>query len=519
MGKDFSNSTYASLGESTSRPDGGSVGIRQNIDSFCAHQGGAIAFTVREISTIDVVTSGAVTETDAQILYSTFFDGCVWFVPFFDSRTETYTSVRSRSNILFDTIIIIGARACHGGMSKQYQDLYPILRQHTSDLVLRLSAPGQVIVIEDIQALLVIAAYSDSGSILCDVAVRASLSAHLPAHADDNLAALLHAKGQNLGQTSITPETRTWYYVYVLDMILSLDGGKPTSIVIQPSSARRIRALAKLPQSTAPDVRLFAQVELNAIRCAAHSAVNVGHTSMDGRSIETALRSAALDLDLWLSEWQALVSSLKLTPSEDTNVQLNLQIQHAWAILVLHLRCLTVSGIENIALMTDDQRYLAIAAKNAAERHLQLIMTTVDDGQSVSQRPYVAGFRYAMEFVCAKNAFCVLIVLRLSVLLGDPVGTLMNRLFEAKSFLAELAQVGMSGNLSYTRILSQVVDKCERAIAMTTSNGNGNGGASEADFETFVPKEFIFEWDFPGIHLHYIPLDWQDLLFDIGLTT
>lgn len=440
-------------------------------------------------------------------------------MPFFDSNTDTYTSVRSRSNILFDTIIIIGARACHGGLSKQYQDLYPILRQHTSDLVLRLSAPGQVIAIEDIQALLVIAAYSDSGTVLCDVAVRASLAARLPTHADDNLAVLMRAHGQIRERAAIRPETRTWYYVYVLDMILSLDGGKPSSIMIEPSSARRIRALAKLPQSNAPDVRLFAQVELNSIRHSAHAAVNVGNTETESRSIETALRSGILDLDLWLSEWQALISSLKLTASENTNIHLNLSVQHAWATLVLHLRALTMSGIDNIALMTDEQRHLAVAAKIAAERHLQLVMTTVDGENSVSQRPYVAGFRYAMEFVCAKNAFCVLIVLRLSVLLGDPIGTLMNRLFEAKSFLAELARLGMSGNLSYTRILSQVVEKCERAVAMNVPDGIRNGGPGKADFETFVPKEFIFEWDFPGIHLHYIPLDWQDLLFDIGLTT
>lgn len=74
---------------------------------------------------------------------------------------------------MFDVILVYGARALHGVMSKTYQSLHALLRQHTSDLVLRLSGVPTTS-IEEIQALLVIASYSDSGAILVDVALHAA---------------------------------------------------------------------------------------------------------------------------------------------------------------------------------------------------------------------------------------------------------------------------------------------------------------------------------------------------------
>ena len=91
----------------------------------------------------------------------------------FDARVDTFASVRSRSSILFDITLVYGARAAHGIMSKAYQALHSLLRQHTSDLVLRLSGmPTDSI--EEVQALLVIASYSDSGAILIDIALHAA---------------------------------------------------------------------------------------------------------------------------------------------------------------------------------------------------------------------------------------------------------------------------------------------------------------------------------------------------------
>ena len=168
---------------------------------------------------------------------------------------------------------------------------------------------------------------------------------------------------------------------------------------------------------------------------------------------------------------------------------------------------------------------LPYPAKEAAEKHLQLLLSDAfpeigsnDATTQTPYRPYVTNFRYAMEFVWAKNAFCVLIVLRLGILLGDPPDRLIQRLTEAKEFVHELDKIGMGANVSYARILSQTVQKCEKAINSSLQSGSERSSAEPGDFQSFIPKEFMFEWDFPGLHLCYIPLDWQDLFLDFGAT-
>lgn len=405
--------------------------------------------------------------------------------------------------------------------------MYCLLRQHTSDLILGLSNQDQnTHSIEAIQALLVIASYSDSGAVLCDVTLRAVEQAGIPAQ----LNSLFSSISEPTQSTPATHHTwftasRVWLYLYVLDMILSLDGGKPPSMSLQ-SSPRRVRALLAHPYRTPLDLRLFAQVELNALRISAHESITMSANSVAAdHAINSSTKGGMLDLDLWLSEWQGIVSSDTIIGAEYSITDLNLRIQHAWATLTLHLRALTASGIENIALMTDSERHIALAAKAAAERHLQLLLTKVNQERSLGRtplqipdRPYVANFRYAMAFVWAKNVFCVLIVLRLGILLGDPPDHLMARLTEANEFLHELEKVGMGANLSYTRILAKTVQKCEAAVNASLQYGNSSDQSSNNDFQSFIPKEFMFEWDFPGLNLCYIPIDWQDLFLDFGGT-
>jgi hypothetical protein len=119
---------------------------------------------------------------------------------------------------LFDVIIIFGARAANGVLSRTFQSLYPLLREHTSDLVLRLSANAGPPDIADIQALLVIASYSDSGAVLCDVAVRSCLNARLPDQVNEHFATSLNGRSASLSGDDSIYITRIWYYLFVLDV-------------------------------------------------------------------------------------------------------------------------------------------------------------------------------------------------------------------------------------------------------------------------------------------------------------
>lgn len=260
---------------------------------------------------------------------------------------------------------------------------------------------------------------------------------------------------------------------------------------------------------------------MNAIRFAARSSLGNGESSAPTHPdlISKTVSGTLIDLQLWLSEWQAIESNDSRSTDDRPTLLLNLRIQHAWAVLTLQLWALTASGVENIALMTDVQRNIAFAAKSAAEKHLQLLLTNVQMPGVAPSKPYVASFRYAMEFVWAKNAFCILILLRLGILLGDSPNALMQRLTEAHEFLSELDKAGMGVNVSYMRILAQTVEKCERAVKTSLRADERNSAeSSETDFQSFIPKEFMFEWDFPGLKLCYIPFDWQDLFLDFGTT-
>ncbi|KAK3067613.1 hypothetical protein LTR53_015420 [Teratosphaeriaceae sp. CCFEE 6253] len=485
------------------------------------------ACQTREPLCRDVVSSGSVSEGEAEAWFATFFRGCDRFVPIFDPKLDSYASVRRRDSILFDVLVIYGCRAATGSLSQAYQILYHLIRQHTSDLILQ----DSVYSLERVQALLVIASYSDSGAVLCDISLRESKRMGLPSR----LSTLLSTLAGNIGSPSQTGDhdltlftsARTWYGLFVLDQILSLDGGKPPSMSLHASS-RRVCALIAHPCRTPLDLRLFAQVELNEIRASSYASLRLAATAGE-QTLKEAIDGGLLDLSMWHTEWQVIVNE-NLPAGEDITVfVVNISIQHAWAVLTLQLRALTASGVENIALMTEPQRLIASAAKAAAERHLDLLLTSVHavsspdapTQQPPSDRPYIASFRYAMEFVWAKNAFCVLIVLRLAFLLGDALPAITQRLQQARDFLAELSKVGMGANSSYTRILSQTIRKCQRAVdasmqAQDITQPQRDPG--DEDFSTFVPQEFLFEWSFPGLNLCYIPLDWQDLFLDFGAT-
>jgi hypothetical protein len=116
----------------------------------------------------------------------------------------------------------------------------------------------------------------------------------------------------------------------------------------------------------------------------------------------------------------------------------------------------------------------------------------------------------------AKCAFSVLLLLKLARLV--PESTNMPTLIaDAKTLLAELSKARVSTNI-YFRILCLTVDKCEKALE---ESEDGTQDATrfpdaEMDFQSYVPKEFILEWNFPGLNFCWIPFDLQDMFMDFG---
>lgn len=291
----------------------------------------------------------------------------------------------------------------------------------------------------------------------------------------------------------------------------SLDGEKPPSLTFI-DNASRMRTLLYHPERTVVDFRLLSQVELNIIRARAHARLASCWTTNDlevEEEISSTLRDASVDLDLWLDEWAAIIrNNSQVYPSQKdcSAAALNLKIQHVWSLITLHLKAVSISGIDNIAAMTEFQRDIVYAAKEAAIRHLDLLLAAsssppsprispLPDSQQPVQEPksaYLSSFKWTMDFVWAKCAFSILLVLRLAMLLRDPPERLMKLLRDSYEVLEEIKNVP-SGHIAYFHILQVSVDKCEKALQEWLLQQSANGGSqerpAESEFEGYAPKE------------------------------
>lgn len=95
---------------------------------------------------------------------------------------------------------------------------------------------------------------------------------------------------------------------------------------------------------------------------------------------------------------------------------------------------------------------------------------------------------------------------------------------DVRILLNELSKARSSHNI-YFRILCLSLEKCERALSEDNAQNAAEDQAAaifpgpyeaDADFQSYVPKEFILEWNFPGLTLCWIPLDFQDMFIDFG---
>ncbi|KAL5114561.1 hypothetical protein ACEQ8H_007530 [Pleosporales sp. CAS-2024a] len=379
--------------------------------------------------------------------------------------------------------------------------------------------------LEEIQAVTLMAAYSDSGSVLIALALRFAIQLGIPSAVDKLIAKCTNrSRTITLEEQELYRYSRIWHGLCNLEVFYSLDGGKNPGMT-RHLSPRKIRTLVKHPERTAVDVRLLSQIELNVIRAEAYTKLSERDALMaqDERRLRTVLDDTVVELSLWLDEWTYIVSNETTSHEQDFALQ-NLQIQHQWALLTLHLKAIASSGVENIALMTELQQSFVRKAKEAATLHLHSILQapSISDQENIQSSPYLSSFKWTLDYVWAKCAFSVLLVLKLAILLRDPVPSIMALLRDAHRLLEELKTVTV-GHIAYFQILQTSIEKCEAALGeYVTQQSSGPESASleaaraaEDEFQGYMPSEFVFNWDFPVLNLKHMPLSWQDLFINI----
>lgn len=176
--------------------------------------------------------------------------------------------------------------------------------------------------------------------------------------------------------------------------------------------------------------------------------------------------------------------------------------------------------------MSTVEHDILLMAKNSARKHLKLIISDPD--------LYLSRLRYAMEFVWAKCTFCFLFLLKLARILPESPEDNIQLLEDGNCLLQKMSKAGGTSSENYSngdvyiQILKLGIEKFEKALS---ENASETGVATEdsmatgpfwksfdaqTDLQSFVPKKFVLEWDFPGLNLFYFPTTWQDFLGDFA---
>lgn len=328
------------------------------------------------------------------------------------------------------------------------------------------------------------ACWMSERSLILAIATRMAVELQL----DDTFDRLLHlslSKPSTAESRSLMKSARTWFLLLNLGQILQVDAGNLLGVSIK--GVRRCRTLLDRPFSSRLDVRLFSQVELNRLR----TKINQTLTSRSDDLFQ-AVQDARVDIEIWYQDWKRIVEASPLSGSELPSLIANLTVQRHWAEAMAACRAVRATGVQQVEMMPESTRAMLIMGKEALQNHLEVMLT---------QPPYLANFRYAMDFVWAKCAFSFLLLLKLTILLPDAAR--QDLLGQGKALLTELTKSsGYGSSKIYLRLLQLSIEKYE-----------SRGQAQSGELDAFIPEEFIFEWDFPGLNLFSSPTGW-DLLFD-----
>ncbi|KAI9373384.1 hypothetical protein BJX61DRAFT_533152 [Aspergillus egyptiacus] len=483
-------------------------------------------FEIREEPISDFISRGLITLEHAVECFTTFFQGCDRYIPVFDPKHDTFDSVRRRSSILLNAMCTIGSRV----ETKSGPQLSDLLQTEIKKWINVVIQNQSLYCLESVQALLVIACYSAERSLILSFATRMALDLGLDEAFEDlterltmrDLEGTSEIPGSTEHEIGLMRKSRTWFGLLVLEHIFSLDGGKPPGIRMT-GNPRRCRKLLHHPSATVLDLRLFSQVELNVIRVHINETLGA-KASMTRTDIAAFVQEAKLDLDLWFDEWQRIIeSTLSREDEERVPLLAALRVQKCWGEMMLHCKALRSMGVENVAAMSPIERKILVMAKASARKHLSLI--TIEPGS------YLAKLKYAMDFVWAKCAFCFLLLLKLSRLLPEGQAEHQELLFHGNRLLEELTKSvsttnsASNGNV-YLQILRLSIEKYGRTLQESGLGASGNGEDTgpfwelfdaQTELTSFVPEQFVSEWDFPGLSLFYFPTTWQDFFADFSL--
>ena len=472
-------------------------------------------FQVEPVAAPNLISMGLVSPEEAESYFNTFFQGCHQYVPIFDPSYDSIEVIRGRSSLLFHTVCAVGCRILNGTDSRKWR----LLDFHIKRALNSILGTPKCATLDTVQALLVRACYVSERSLLVTLATRLAINLGLPEAYEELITRLVARASRSSDNETVASEddaalmrmARTWLHLLVLGHMLHVDAGDLLSFSLC-GDVRRCRVLLEVPCSTDLDLHLLSQVELNSLRANTYAALS-DSCGLPDHEVMTVVRDAKIDIDLWFNDWTRIFSR---SQAQKRTLGVNIRIQRCWADAMVLCRAVRVSGVENIDAMSSTQRSMLLMAKDALAEHLNIVIE--------EPREYLRNLRFAMDFVWAKCAFCLLLLFKLSVLLGeDDEWASRDLVSRGRTLLAELHRAGgtIGGEQSstsrlYIQLLQMGIEKYSRTVLeedaavsqanyLPTGTTTGTAANGHNELESFVPEQFVFEWDFPGLTLFSSP--------------
>jgi len=164
---------------------------------------------------INAAEKGIITYDNAFTWFSSFFAGSHYLVPIFSESNDVIASVATRSAFLFDAIVSVGCRAEQGFNSPIFRQLQFCLKGHLTHVLVACEQPN----IEAVQAIALMAAYSENGHVLIALALR--FATQLELHkATDRVLALPHDGDLSSTERSeLYRLARVWHGICNLELL------------------------------------------------------------------------------------------------------------------------------------------------------------------------------------------------------------------------------------------------------------------------------------------------------------
>ncbi|PWO00632.1 hypothetical protein FA09DRAFT_358681 [Tilletiopsis washingtonensis] len=368
---------------------------------------------------VDVVTSGAVEEEEARRLWRTFGRGCGRFMSvfnhedkkFFDEEADLFGKYRRKSPFLFDTILYIGARvdSAGGPPSASFRTCLAASQRHASATLL-----GRTKSNEDVQAMLILASYTDSQNGWLQVGHACRMAQQLGL--DKVFPRLMAAVGGS-GEANLPHEqlaemasgSRIWFFSFLLEHQLSYGAGREP--MLTHPWVRNARNFLSLPAplSMPVDVRILATLELMTLREHRLNTMAPFDATIDGAMLRR-VNALGADLDSWEQYWYGEHHARGFDANGFFLESLRLQ----GATARLYLCCTCLRGVHqpgDAERMTEAQREIAQSTVRAAD-----LVLDIATGSSATSAEYYEKLRWAPIYTHVTATFACVFLLKCVVL-------------------------------------------------------------------------------------------------------